>query len=425
MRFTCKKSALTGKINVPGSKSHTIRAVFIASLAEGESILRHPLTSSDAESAVHAVEALGVTVDRTDPDAWKIKGFGGLPEPQTDCIDVANSGTTLRILLGFASLLKKADLTLTGDKQIQKRPAGPLITALQNLGADVTSVNNNDCAPLLVRGGLKGGKTTLSAPTSQYLTSLLMACPLAENDTDIKLTLLNEKPYVRMTLDWLDSQRIRYDCSDDMMNVRIFGKQSYKCFDRVIPADFSSATFFLIAGALSSNSVTCNGLDMTDSQADKAVVDYLKKMGANVKISGNSVTVSAEKLIGTEIDMNETPDALPAMAVLGCFAEGETRLVNVAHARIKETDRIAVMYKELKKMGADIEELSDGLIIRKSNLQAADVNGHDDHRIVMSLALAGMQCTGRTIIDTAEAASVTFPTFDTLMKSIGGNIARD
>ena len=224
-----------------------------------------------------------------------------------------------------------------------------------------------------------------------------------------------------MTLDWLDKQEIKYE-NDQMKRFEIVGGQSYKGFDATIPADFSSATFFLCAAALFADEVTLLGLDFSDSQPDKAVVDYLKQMGAYITIEADSVVIKSAALKGADIDMNQTPDALPAMAVTAAFAEGTTRLLNVPQARSKETDRISCMAEELKKMGANIEELADGLIIGRSNLKPAELNGRSDHRIVMALSLAGLSLQEQCEIDTAEAINVTFPEYVELMKSIGANI---
>jgi 3-phosphoshikimate 1-carboxyvinyltransferase len=394
----------------------------LAALADGESTLEAPLVSADALSAAQAVQALGAEVVQG-TEQWRVKGVGGTPRPQTDTIDVGNSGTTLLILLGIAALLPpECELILTGDEQICRRPAAPLIDSLKDLGADIVSIHDNGCPPLRVRGGLSGGQTTLHATTSQYLSSLLMACPLAPQASTVTLTLLNERPYVQMTLDWLASQGIELS-HENMDRFQIPGGQHYQAFKRRIPADFSSATFFLAAGALSKSGVSCLGLDMSDSQGDKAVVTYLERMGAQVEICGDRIDIRADQLQGVEIDMNETPDALPVMAVVGCFAHGETRLVNVAHARIKETDRIAVMCRELRKMGADIEERPDGLVIRHSQLHGTEVDGHHDHRVVMALALAGLNCPGTTTVATAEAAGITFPNYAELMQSVGADLA--
>jgi 3-phosphoshikimate 1-carboxyvinyltransferase len=286
-------------------------------------------------------------------------------------------------------------------------------------------------------GKLIGGKTSIAAFTSQYLSSLLLCTPLAQKDTEIDVTLLNEPGYVQMTLDWLDKQKIKYQ-NQELRYFKIKANQSYKAFDDAIPADFSSATFFLCAAALFGDEVTLSGLDFSDSQPDKAVVDYLKAMGADISVGPNSITVKAGPLKGVEIDMNQTPDALPAMAVTAAFAKGTTKFLNVPQARAKETDRIKCMAEELKKMGADVEELPDGLIIRggcEPRLKGGAkysaprftgglvLDGRSDHRIVMALALAGLCMEDGCVIDTAEAMNVTFPQFVQLMQSLGADMS--
>lgn len=421
MKFVCQPAALRGSARIPGSKSHTIRAVTIAAMAHGQSTILDPLISADALSAVKAVRALGARVDTACDTRWLIDGCAGLPRPCCSEIDVGNSGTTLLVVLALASLLRDGQLVLTGDAQIQRRPAGPLLDALNALGARVSSERGNGCAPFTVEGGLRGGSCTLRAITSQYLTSLLIATPLADGDSTITLLELNEKPYVQMTLDWLAMQNISLS-HDGMQQFRVKGGQAFRPFVRTIPGDFSSATFFLAAGALPGNATICVGLDMEDSQADKKVVEFLRQFGARVTVSGNSIEVQADRLQGTELDLNETPDALPMLAALACFAEGETRFRNVAHARIKETDRIAVMAQELGRMGADIRELPDGLVIRGSELRGTDVDGHGDHRVVMALAIAASAARGTTEIRGSEAASITFPSFAEIYASLGGSI---
>ncbi len=422
MKLIVKKSRLAGEVVIPSSKSHTIRAVAIASLAKGNSSIHNPLASSDTQAAVNCYRALGAKIDTTEPALWKVAGTAGQVTAPAEVIDVGNSGTTLRIAMGSAALAESGQTTtLTGDEQIQSRPVGPLMEALSNLGAKCASLRNNGKAPVEITGRLRGGKTAIAASTSQYLSSLLLCTPLAVKNSEIEVTLLNEPGYVQMTLDWLNKQGIEYK-NENMRLFKIKGGQGYKAFDATIPADFSSATFFLCAAALCADEVTLLGLDFSDSQPDKAVVDYLKAMGADISIGANSVTVKAAPLKGVEIDMNKTPDALPAMAVTAAFAEGTTKLINVPQARGKETDRISAMAGELKKMGISVEELPDGLIIHGSEVRPAELHGWADHRIVMALSLAGLRLEGQCTVDTAEAMSVTFPDYVELMKNIGANI---
>ncbi|MCK4905356.1 3-phosphoshikimate 1-carboxyvinyltransferase [bacterium] len=418
-----KKSILSGKVEIPPSKSHTIRAVAIASLAKGKSKIISPLVSEDTLAAVESYKALGAKI-QIQKDLWTVTGFDGKPALIKNHIDVKNSGTTLNIVMGSCALLGKTEVLLTGDQQTKKRPVGHLVQSLNDLGASISYTEKQGFPPLMIKGKLKGGETTLKAQSSQYLTSLLINTPLADNETLIDVPLLYERSYIDMTLEWLKYEQIKFE-NRDMRKFHIPGNQCYPAFKRKIPSDFSSATFFLSAGALMNNNITCLGLDFNDYQGDKAVIDYLKKMGAKVEIGKNFVRISAGSLKGIDIDMNDTPDALPMMAVVGCFAKGKTRLLNVPQARIKETDRIKTMYEELTKMGAKIRELKDGLEIEESKLKATRVNGHFDHRIVMALAIAGLTIEGETTVDTAEAVAITFSNFENCVKQVGGNISKN
>ncbi len=426
MILTVKRSCLSGPVHIPGSKSHTIRAIAIASLASKTSRIHNPLISSDALSAVGCYRSLGARIDTNRDDLWVVEGLAGKINPQTHNIDVGNSGTTMNIGIGSCSLADPGvEIHLTGDEQIQRRPVGPILQAVNDLGAKGRCLNDNGCPPLTISGTLVGGKTTLRCTSSQYLSSLLLACPLAEGDTEIDVPLLYEPDYARITLDWLDKQGIQYEAKDDLSWFRIPGGQAYKAFDLPVPADFSSATFFLCAAAILGDEVLVQGLDFADSQPDKAVVDYLKAMGADISHGSDGVRVRKSALKGIEIDMNRTPDALPAMAVTAALAEGTTRLVNVPQAREKETDRIACMAAELAKLGVKTEELPDGLVVHGQNgqnMKACDLAGHGDHRIVMALSIAGMAMDEKTTIDTAEAMNVTFPEYTTLMTSLGAKL---
>ncbi|MCX7003492.1 MAG: 3-phosphoshikimate 1-carboxyvinyltransferase [bacterium] len=414
--LTIYPSSLRGAVRIPASKSHTIRALLIATLADGTSNLGNPLNSGDTQSCVRACQAFGADIAISGAH-WRVRGNAGNVQVPATPIDVGNSGTTLYFAMATAALAH-APITITGDYQIQRRPATALLTALNDLGARATALHGNGCAPVEICGPLRGGTTTLACPTSQYLSSLLINCPLAVGASEIVVPLLNEKPYVEMTLEWLARQNTVL-VNDNFGCLRIPGGQQYQAFSRDIPADFSSATFFLVAAAITGGDVTLNGLDMTDSQGDKAVVAMLQAMGAKIEIAADSIRVRGGDLQGCELDLNATPDALPALAVAGCFARGETRLVNVAQARIKETDRIAVMCTELAALGAAIEELPDGLIIKESALRGGTVVSHDDHRVVMALAVAGLRAAGPVTINGADALHITFPNFAELLQALG------
>lgn len=418
MKLVVGGSSLEGTIEIPGSKSHTIRAVVIASLAEGTSRIVAPLDSGDTRSAVVACRAFGAEIETG--QEWVITGFAGKPKLRASRIDVGNSGTSLRLTTSVAAL-QEEEVVFDGDDSLRTRPLQPLLDALTGLGAKTSSLKENGCCPISVRGRMRGGRAEVSGITSQYLSSLLITTPLLEGDTELTVSNLHEKPYVEMTLKWLDEQQIRYE-REGWECFRIQGNQGYHCFDKRIPGDFSSATFPLCAAAITPSKLLLRGLTMNDTQGDKAVVGMLESMGADIQIADDGILVSASKLVGCEFDLNNTPDALPALAVVGCYAQGQTVLKNVAQARIKETDRIKVIAEELTKMGAQIEEMEDGLIIHQSNLTGAHVHGHHDHRIVMALSLAAMMADGETKIDTAESVNITFPGYVDKMVQVGARM---
>lgn len=419
MILAVEKSKLSGKVQIPGSKSHTIRAVAIGSMSSGTSHIKSPLVSSDTLSAVEVYRGFGASISLG--AEWIIEGYGSKPKTPDDVLNVGNSGTTLYIAMGSAALADGYTV-FTGDHQTRNRPAGPLLEALSNLGVQCFSTRGNEKPPLVIRGPMRGGHTSLDgSKTSQYVTSLLLNCPLAPADTEILLRNAVEHPYIEMTLGWLDEQGIQYE-RDGFERFKITGGQCYRAFEKTIPGDFSSATFFMCAAAVTESDLTLLGLDMNDSQGDKAVIEMLEEMGVKIEQIEGGIRIRGGNLEGREFDLQATPDALPAMAVVSCFAKGTTKLLNVPQARLKETDRIRVMREELSKMGGKVEELPDGLIITGSGLKATRVSGHGDHRVVMALAVAGLACNGRTEIETAEAIKVTFPNFVELMKEVGANI---
>ncbi len=411
---------LSGEIVIPSSKSHTIRAVIIASLAEGRSTLTNPLFSEDTKAAINACESLGAKISKKE-NSLIIDGFGKSPKKPGSVVDMLNSGTSTNLILGILAGLG-IEAELTGDASLRTRPVKSLADALETLGCSIVFSEKNGCPPLKLTGKINGGQVKLDAgKSSQYVSSLLIACPLAGNDTEIMVENPTELPYIEMTLKWLDEQNIKYE-REGFNRFRIFGNQGYRSFEKTIPADWSSAAFPLCAAAVTRSNVVLRGVDINDVQGDKAIIDYLERMGTDIKIEKNAIMIKGGNLQGAELDINSTPDALPALSVMGCLANGETRLVNVAQARVKETDRIKVMAEELKKMGADIEELPDGLVIRKCSLNGTKLCGHHDHRVVMALSIAAMTANEESIIDTAEAVSVTYPDYVKTMSNLGANI---
>ncbi len=423
MKWRVRKSKLSGSVPVPPSKSHTIRALLVATLAEGESRLKSPLMDGDGASALNAARSLGAFL-RLEGDTLTVRGIGGNLGGGSERVDMGNSGTGLNMFMSAAAIGSRSRL-FDGDSSLRSRPVKSLLDALAELGAVYEMKSDSgQHLPFSIRGPIHGGKTTVSGLTSQYLSSLLMVAPLLEGDSVITVSNLHEKPYVEITLWWLSMLGIRYEVNKDFSTFKVFGGQKYKAIDMQVPADFSGATFGAVAAAVTACDLEIMGIDFSDPQGDKEIFSVLEKNGVAIMRGAKHAFVkgSVSRPVGSVINLNAMPDALPAFSVFGCVAAGETRLVNVAQARIKETDRITVMAAELKKMGADISELPDGLVIRKSALTGAVVDGHDDHRVVMALAIAGMIADGETVIETAESAAVTYPTFAEDFKRIGAEI---
>ncbi|GHV82691.1 3-phosphoshikimate 1-carboxyvinyltransferase [Spirochaetia bacterium] len=431
MNVTITPHKFCKTVSVPASKSHTIRRLLIAAFADGVSKIDFPLDSSDARSCLSVCRALGAEIIEKKQsensaviESWTVKGIGGayaIAKSQQP-LDVGNSGTTLFLAMALASL-GGTPVTWTGDEQIARRSAAPLLDALQGLGVSVQS-GKDGCVPFTLQGPWHGGKVSINCPTSQYLSALLLAAPLAGKGvtTQIEVPLLNEKPYIEMTLAYLEKQGVIIEKTHDFSHFSIKGACVYKPVNGGVAGDFSSAAFPACAAAVSGGTVKLLGLDPEDFQGDKAFFEMLKKMGCSVEWKTeaaadggktHTVTVSGGgTLKGAEFDLNDTPDLLPAAAVLGAFAKGETRLVNAAHARIKETDRIAVMAAELSKLGVHCTERPDGLIIQGGRpLSGGCVDGHNDHRVVMALAAAALGAQAPITVLGAEAADITYPNF--------------
>ena len=411
MKLEIRPAVLSGTVKTPGSKSHTIRAVIIASLAKGTSIIKAPLVSEDTLSCIRAASALGAYIKRGNDDEWTISGTNGKLLEPARTLDLGNSGTSTRLLAAIASLAGH-EIRFDGDESLRTRHMAPLLDALVPLGVEVTATEGK--CPCSVHGPLNGGVTKVNGKSSQYLSALLMATPLAKHDTTIFVDDLHEVPYVRLTLDWLKRQEIELKYNDDMTRFDVRGGQKYKAFESMIPGDFSTACFPAVAGAVTGDKIKQLNLDFSDEQGDKQIFEYLSRMGASVSTKKDVVTVKKGKLKAVELDLNSTPDALPILCVAAACAKGKSVFRNVPQARIKETDRIACMTTELRKMGIEVEEFEDGMAVTGGELKSClTLESYKDHRIAMSLAVAAMAATdgGISLINDAECIDVTYPGF--------------
>lgn len=410
-------SRVSGEVRAPPSKSYSHRAVLTAALADGESRLDNLLLSEDVLASVRLARGLGADVE-LDGGSARVHGFAGAPETPGDVVDLGNSGTTLRFGIGLCGLVEHAAV-LTGDSSLRSRPNGPLLDAVTQLGAEAFSATGDTAAPVVVRGGLRGGTVEMDGSvSSQFFSSLLLAGQAADGETVVEVDgSLKSRPYVDMTVEVVEAAGGDVESTGDgfvSRSARLGG------FEYTVPGDYSSASYPVALGA-TLGEVTVTGLGAS-LQGDRAILDVAEEMGATVERRERSVTVSPGELRGVEVECGDTPDLVPTLAVLGSLADGETRLTGVSHLRYKETDRLAVMARELGKMGVDVEERRDELVVGGGDLSGAELDGHGDHRVVMALSVAALNADGPSIIRGADCVDVSFPGFFDALGDLGADV---
>ncbi|QLH74384.1 MAG: 3-phosphoshikimate 1-carboxyvinyltransferase [Methanomassiliicoccales archaeon] len=418
MLLKVRPSTVEGRIVASPSKSYTHRALVLASLAHGTSVLKGPLLSGDTLATLRAIEAFGAKVCHKGRDL-EVEG-GPLRCPE-DVIDAANSGTTIRIVAGIASLLP-CYTVLTGDASVRRRPMQPLIDALSQLGVECRSTRGNGLAPLIVRGPNTGRVAHIRGDiSSQFISSLLISSPLKKVDTDIIITSeLRSRPYIDITIEMMS--RFGAEAKTTENGFHIIGGQTYRPDHYQVPGDYSSAAFPLTAGALIGK-VQVDNLDPRDAQGDRMILDILSSFGATVTQRGGSVTCSSGPLQGADVDLGQAPDLFPIVAVLATQAKGRSRLFNAEHVRLKESDRISATVTFLKAMGAEMEETRDGCIINgPSKLKGTHVMAHSDHRILMAAAVAALVADGETTVSDGDCFKISYPGFVDDMRSIGADL---
>ena len=403
-------------VRVPGSKSLTQRALIAAALASGDSILVGPLASEDTSYTIGALRAMGIEIDTGDPERWLVKGTGGVITTPPENIFLGNNGTATRFLTSVAAL-GQGRIHITGDPRMAERPIAPLMEALQGWGVQLESDAGNGCPPLTVDAeGITGGRTILpEGKSSQYLSSLLLVAPYAQKQAELEVQgEVLSRPYVEMTLAVMADFGIRVEATPSLSFFRIPQGQ-YQGHEYKIEGDASGASYFWAAAAVTGGSVTVANVPVPSLQGDAHLVPLLARMGCHVHKTGDGITVRGpEKLTGVEVDMGDMPDVAPTLAVVAAFAEGTTVINNVAHLRIKECDRVSAVVTELRKMGADVEEEPDRMIIHGQaggvNLYGAEIETYHDHRIAMCFAVAGLRVAGVEITG-EECVSKSFPDF--------------
>lgn len=423
-KYLIKPSRLSGRLAIPSSKSHTLRALTFALMAKGVSHIYSYLHSPDTQAMVKALRLLGAVVDVSETEI-AVDGTAGKLASAEDVIDCGNSGQVLRFIGALAALMPSYTI-LTGDHSIRhNRPVKPLLDGLTQLGALAVSSRGDGFAPVVIRGPLVKNKAAIQGIDSQPVSGLLIAASFAPHPIEIHVAHPGEKPWIGLTLHWFERFGIPY-ANENFERYALQGGANLSSFDYTVPGDFSSSAFPIAAALLTHSELTIYPIDMEDPQGDKAIIPLLQRMGARFEIDSSQKTLTVKKgghLRGTRIDCNDFIDALPILAVIGCFAEGETEIVNAAIARSKESDRIHCIAQELKKMGADIDERPDGLLIRQAKLKGAKVQTHHDHRLVLSLSVAAMAASfGESVIEGVSAAEKTYPGFLKDFLSVGAQI---
>ena len=419
MNCKVEKSKIKGKINCPSNKSYTHRGIFLASLAGNNSKVDNVLFSADTKATIEACKKFGAIIEVKESSII-VKESINLASKVSE-INTENSGTTIRIAIGIASLFSK-EITLTGDESLQKRPMQPLLDALSSIGAKCSSTDGNP--PVKIQGSVLGGEITIPGNlSSQFISSLLITAPLTKNG--INLTIegdLVSKPYLDATIATMRKFGVSVQTLIPYKKYNIT-PQIYKNTTFNVPIDFSSLALLLSFTVLNGEDIVIKGSMGNLPQGDEAFIDFLEQLGVSVKIDNNEIKIkSPEKLRGGKFDLRNSPDLLPPLAILSLITSKPIEIVNVKHARLKETDRIAIIARELPKIGIIVEEKEDGLILKSSgNLTGAKLNSENDHRLFMAFCIAGT-FIGNCVVTDSKSVEVSYPNFIEEMNRLGAKI---
>ncbi|MBP5474239.1 MAG: 3-phosphoshikimate 1-carboxyvinyltransferase [Bacteroidales bacterium] len=403
-------SKIFGKIKAPASKSVTQRAIAAALLAEGESTIVNPSYCDDALAAMSIASGLGAKV-RPNPGELKIIGTTGLKEQKLNC---GESGLAIRMFSPIASLFSD-EIKLTGSGTLKARPMSMIQDALTQFGVKCES--NNGLLPITIQGPLKGGKCTIDGSlSSQILTGLMMALPMAEEDSEIEVIALRSKPYIDMTLKVINDfgvtiNRVGYNY------FKIQGGQHFKAQTYTVESDWSGSAFLLVAGAIMGK-VIITDLNPVSQQGDKAIITALDKAGASLNISNNSIEVSKNRLKAIEFDAVDTPDLFPPLVALASYCKGTSAIKGVKRLINKESDRCQALLDEFTKLGVKVEIVDDYMLVSGATIKGGDVVSHDDHRIAMALAIAALGAEDKVTIKDAHCVSKSYPNFFDDLRSI-------
>jgi len=409
---------LEGSIQAPSSKSYTQRAIITGTLGLGRTRIMSPLNCDDTDVTLRACRLLGARISN---GTGQLTIAGPVKQAPQVAIDCGESGSTIRFLTPVAALAKGRTV-LTGGVGLLKRPIGALVDTLRQLGVACTSTDGYP--PVTVEGGaIRGGRASLVGDvSSQFITGLLLACPLAEEETKITVTTpLESKPYIHLTLGILKRHGIVVEASRSLRRFVIPAKQRYTAVDHIVPGDYSSAAFLMAAAALTNSSITVTNL--IPNHPDSDIVNLMRRMGAKVEVRGEEIHLGGGTLKGIEVDARDIPDLIPVIAALGCRAWGSTRILKAGRLRLKESDRLSSITEEFRKFGAQVSEDKERLTINgPSTLKGVKINPHNDHRIAMACAVLGLIAQGTTQIAGAECVTKSYPGFFEDLHNLGGKV---
>lgn len=428
MKVKIKPSILSGEIVIQPSKSYSHRAIISAALAKGKknSKINNLKFSVDIETTVKIMENWGAKITKKE-SGLEIIGNDGKIVPKNNYIQCNESGSTIRFLIPVA-LTSENELIFDGKGKLIDRPLDSYYKIFDE--QEIKYETSEGKLPLKVNGKLKAGNYEIDGNvSSQFITGLLYALPLLDGDSTIIINKnLESKGYVDLTLEILKLSGIKIK-NNDYKSFEIKGNQEYKSFDYTVEGDYSQVAFWIVAGIISANKdneIKCLHLNKYSLQGDKAIIEIVQKMGAKLEIFDDYVIVKPSKTKGTIIDVSQCPDIAPILTVLGALSEGETKIINAERLRIKESDRIISIKTELNKLGAEVEEVGDSLVIQGVDTfeGGVEVSAWNDHRIAMSLAVASIRCKNEIVIDEAESVKKSYPHFWDDFEKMGGQIEK-
>ena len=401
---------LQATISIPGSKSYTNRALIIAGLTEGECRLEKPLVSDDTKYMIQALRSFGVPVQEEE-EAFIVSGKGGKLSASSKEIFIGNAGTAMRFLTSLSALVP-GNTRLDGDERMRERPLADLLDCLTQMGVKAVSAKDNGCPPIDIAGGeVPGGDLSLAGDkSSQYLTSILLSAPYFKNDTCVNIQgELTSKPYADITLDIMKTFGVHVE-NESYQRFTVKAGDRYKAQTYRVESDWSSATYFLAAAAVTGGEVTLTDINPHSVQGDAKFASVLEAMGCRIEKKINALHIKGNPLRGININMNNMPDAVQTLAVTALFAKGETVIQGIGNLRIKETDRISALSNELTRLGAEVEAGEDFLIIRPRKYSGTEIETYNDHRMAMSFAVAGLKIPG-VRIKNPKCVEKSFPDF--------------